>query len=196
MYLQFETQEDRPELPILVDPESVMHDSEISGVKIDGLSVELDAHIVERFKQTVAVINGETLPAKHFRDCSHFVIALCGFWMPTHRPFDRDFDMEIQCEDQNTSAKLLGPMAIGIPNDEQCLGYDSQPFVYCHSTFGTVSSAGNLCFSKLGTRNEYSLSFLEALLSEYSAEVSHPIQRLRVHQTGTTIFEWEESIDR
>lgn len=191
MYFNFETPpEDAGGLPLLVNVDRIAHDTVVDGIKIDDVAVELDPHITELLRRTIARFNTETLETGHFRDCIHFVMAMCGLWMPTHLPYARDFLMELECRDDATPAEMLGPTALGIPNDSRCLGFDDQPFVYSHSVFGVTTPVGNLCLSRLGTKAEYSMSTFDAMLSDYTLEVVHPIDELVVLRNEEGIFHW------
>ena len=193
MYLHFETEASNDSthgLPLLIDSDKVTPDSIVRGVKIDGLDAHLDEQIIVTFQQTVSRINTENLPPKHFRDCSHFVMAMCLMWMPTHPPYARDFSTEVECEDNTNANEHFGPVALGIPNDSRCLGFGDSPFVYSHSVFGIDSSMGVLCLSKLGIQTEYSLSTFNAVLADFDLEVSHPISKLAVKAVGQEVFQW------
>jgi hypothetical protein len=196
MYLRFETKVPvgrEVEIPILSGAENITPDTVISGVKIDGSDVNLDERVVATFNETVSRINTETLPPKHFRDCTHFVMAMCGLWMPTHTPFSRDYIMAVEGEDNTNIKEHLGPAALGIPNDSRCLGFGHDAFVYSHFVFGVDSSIGKLCFSKLGIHDVYSLSTFDTALADADLEVSHPINRLLVRAVGEEIFQWRRN---
>jgi len=193
MFLRFETmaaQNDTDKIPILVDSESITVDSIIDGVKIDDSAVSLDHQILRTFQNVVSRINTEVLPPGHFRDCCHFTMAMCGIWMPTHALFDGDFSMKITCHDTADTKEHYGPVALGIPNDDRCLGFGDAAFVYAHSVFGVDSSIGFLCLSKLGIESEYSLSTFDTVLTEYDLAVSHPIHKLAVQTFGEEIVTW------
>lgn len=191
MYLNFETELDNTiGLPLLAEVHQITPDTVIHGVKIDGLIIDLDAQITERLRSSVARINTETLEPKHFRDCNHFAMAMCGLWMPTHAPYTKDFSMKIECRDNTVSTEEHGPIALGIPNDSRCVGFGDQPFVYSHSMFGISTSVGSLCLSKLGIDAKYSISTFDAALREHELEVAHPINSLTILENGVDVFQW------
>lgn len=191
MYFNFETRpEDTPGLSLLTNVDHVTPHTAVEGVRIDDKIIDLEPLTTEMLRLAIAQINTEALDPEHFRDCNHFVMAMCGLWMPTHAPFSNEFSMELECREGEASTRGGGPIALGIPNDNRCLGFGNQSFVYGHSVFGINTSVGNLCLGKLGTGSEYSISTFDAVLHEYGLEVAHPISQLTVYHNSADIFHW------
>ncbi len=193
--LQFETQEHRGlsmGLPTLVDLEAV-HDERVPEVvSIDGTSCDVDVNITKRFQSVVSKMLRDALPPRHFRDCNHFVMAMCGLWMPTHALHDKRYDLFYTCRESDAPV-LAGPVSMGIPNDSRCLWFGDIAYVYRHIVYGVDTSLGEMCLHKIGVKNCFALSSVEAALKAYNNEVAHTTQELGATCGPEEIFRWNRS---
>jgi hypothetical protein len=107
--------------------------------------------------------------------------------------YDPDFEIKQECDEREDTEGGIGPVALGLPNDSRCVGFGPVSFMYCHDVFGVESSAGRLCFSKMGVFSDYSLSTFEAALSDRDLEVAHPITKFALHSAGTDVVAWTDT---
>ena len=196
MKLQFETNPELTEgfeLPMLVDVQNITFDNDYSSLQIDGVEVGLDDKIIQTTADVIGKINEEVLPDKHFRDCVGFTMAMCGVWLPTHKPFDYMYDFEQVCDENVDSNSILeGPVSSGIPNDDRCVGFGDAKFVYSHMAFGLNTSEGNLFVYKIGVESEYCISSLNKVFEFYEHEVVHYVNEARVtHKEQGQLVSWK-----
>lgn len=192
MSLRFETQPsltNGKEIPILVDIESVSEDMEIQNVLVNGNKVAIDDTTLRRLAHVVSRMSTERLPKQHFRDCIHFVMAMSGVWLPTSHSLARGRRIEQVCDSSGLVQEPVGPVSAGIPNDERCLGFDGEPYIYLHAAVGAQTSNGVLYVQKLGTDDHFGLATSQEMLSYYDLDVVHPIQELTLRD-GDTITHW------
>lgn len=193
MKIQFETPQERAqglEMPILVDVDKLSTSGLIRAMLIDGEEAGLDETIIETFRDVVVRMRDEKLPDGHFRDCVHFVIAMNGIWLPTHRPFDRGTEMRYVCDESLLVDPPEGPVFMGVPNDERCLGFGDANFVYFHSAIGYTTLSGVMYLQRLGVDPVFGLSTLEQALAYSDTLVAHPM--LSIEFDGTDI-QWRSS---
>lgn len=198
MKLCFETQLEQPdgvELPTLVNVAGIHVGAQAEGLTIDGKDIALGEHILQGITDAIAMMNDERLPMGHFRDCASFTMAVCGVWLPTFTFFDTKHELKQVCDESDmTTAGLAGPVATGYPNDASCLGFGDANFVYSHLAYGLESSEGNLFAYKAGMEPEYCIVPLETMLADYSHDVAHTVETLRVmHTDQGELVRWDRN---
>lgn len=196
--LKFETSTyDELEIPLLVNFESLDSGIAPDYLSLDGAQCSIEDTMLQRLHSVLSVIKNEQLPREHFRDCSHFVMAMCGLWMPTHRPLDERFSMYYECEDSlNTNEDLLGPVMMGIPNDLRCIGFGNIPYIYNHAAYAIDSSLGGMFLQKLGIENDFALTSMKNALDIHENELVHTLNSLWVIAcNGLEAFRWSRKIE-
>lgn len=194
MKLSFETNPeltDGFEIPVLLDIEKTVKRGSWDDIEVDGVKIDAETEVFARFLDTITTFETESLPPGCFRDCVHFMIHTVGIEIPAEQtnPIKDRFDHALSSEP--VSDNYYGPVALGIPNDERCLGFGDIPIVAMHCAQAIPTSAGTRYLQKLGVDPLYALADLDQSLGFYDLEVAHAIEEFS-YEAVDRVYSWSQ----